>query len=47
MLAVSDEGDILPHAILCMAGCVLAEVLTRVLCEPEYSFTVAEEGDCS
>ena len=32
----------------CMAGCVLAEHLTKTLSEPEYSFTaVAEEGDCS
>ena len=48
MLAVRDEGLILPHAILCMADCVLAEHLTKILNEPEYSFTaIAEDGNYS
>ena len=48
MLAVRDEGRILPHAFLCMADGVLAKHLTNILNEPEYSFTaIAEEGNSS
>ena len=46
MLAERVEGHILPHPILCMTDGVLALHLTKILNEPEYSFSaIAEEGN--